>query len=298
MADRALPEADSSASITDDLLIWLYKPTSDELFAQQFGDLRALLASSLPSGAGWTVAAAAPDSPSNGDGWYDTANHSLKIFDGSIWRVVGHPLPDTSAYGSIDAGNLLAWNNTSRSWVGVIIADGTNTTAAFDTGDQQWKVNVADGSTSARGVLQLSDATPQAPTTAGAAGTSGEAADAAHEHPVGSVQPVTPSHNRLLGLSADTTFSDAEFSVSSTTDSLTFPASVSPANVYLAFAVPDDTGDLTSITPAGGFNELVEFQRVSGTRVINGTTYKVWRSTYTWIATAIQGTTWNLGQAN
>ena len=36
---------------------------------------------------GWTSAATAPSNPSDGSGWYDTANNILKIYDGSNWNV-------------------------------------------------------------------------------------------------------------------------------------------------------------------------------------------------------------------
>lgn len=44
----------------------------------------------IPAAAGgWAVAAAAPASPSDGDGWYDTGTDELKIYDGAAWQVVG-----------------------------------------------------------------------------------------------------------------------------------------------------------------------------------------------------------------
>ena len=35
------------------------------------------------------VAASAPASPSEGQGWYDTANNQLKFYDGSAWQAIG-----------------------------------------------------------------------------------------------------------------------------------------------------------------------------------------------------------------
>lgn len=140
------------------------------------------------------------------------------------------------------------------------------------------------------------NADPLPPARVAERGNSGRNADELHVHPVGSTPPVVATHTRRLGISADNAFTAAEFTVSSTSGNLTFPASISPASVYIAFAVPATTDDLTAITPIGGFNEILEFERVPGTLTIGGVEYKVWRSAFTWIATAIQGTTWNLDQ--
>ena len=118
--------------------------------------------------------------------------------------------------------------------------------------------------------------------------------------PEDQTSPPAQTHNRYFAYSTDNTFTTAEFTSSttgstSTTEELALPSSIA-SSPYIAFAVPNDTGDITSITPAGGFNELPEFERVAGTITISGAAYKVWRSTETWIGSAIQGSTWRLEQ--
>lgn len=43
--------------------------------------------SAVSGGSGWTVAATAPSSPVDGDGWYDTSTDLLKIYDGTQWET-------------------------------------------------------------------------------------------------------------------------------------------------------------------------------------------------------------------
>ena len=92
-------------------------------------------------------------------------------------------------------------------------------------------------------------------------------------------QPAPATHTRYFGRSANTSFSAPEFTSSqgssSTTDVLTLPTWT--GNDYIAFAVPNTTGDITGIN-IDGLNQIGGFQRVSGTLSINSVAYKVWRS--------------------
>ena len=87
------------------------------------------------------------------------------------------------------------------------------------------------------------------------------------------------SHTRYWGRSADTDFVATEFTggtgASATGDTITIPTYT--GNSYMAFAVPDDTGDITGIT-LDGIQQIGAFDRVAGTMQINSTAYKVWRS--------------------
>ena len=67
-----------------------------------------------PAGTGWTSAAVAPTSPSDGVGWYDTANDALSIWDGSEWEEVGGAqIPaQASAPASPSEGDL--WYDTTN----------------------------------------------------------------------------------------------------------------------------------------------------------------------------------------
>ena len=88
-----------------------------------------------------------------------------------------------------------------------------------------------------------------------------------------------PTHTRYVAAKATTSFVEADFTggTSSTTDTITLPTFT--ANRYIAIAVPDDTGDITSIVQQGGSrNQIGAFTRVAGTIQIGGVAYKVWRS--------------------
>ena len=150
------------------------------------------------------------------------------------------------------------------------------------------------------------DADPLPDATAAVRGTAGRYATQDHVHP-GSASSHDHSggtsagaHTRYAAYSTDATVAAGEFTsattgLSSTNDSFTWQASIS-GSVYLAFAVPNDTNDITAITPAGGFNELPDFNRVAGTITIAGVVCKVWVSSETWIGDAIESTTWRVSQ--
>ena len=59
-------------------------------------------------GGGWTVAATAPGSPSDGDGWYDTTANELKVFNGTSWApaVPYRPVVSVTAPTSPVSGQL------------------------------------------------------------------------------------------------------------------------------------------------------------------------------------------------
>ena len=67
-------------------------------------------------GSGWTVSATAPSSPTDGQGWYDTANDVLKIYDGSIWEAIGSGGSTSSGSGEtlteVFNGNIDLSSNT------------------------------------------------------------------------------------------------------------------------------------------------------------------------------------------
>ena len=108
--------------------------------------------------------------------------------------------------------------------------------------------------------------------------------------------PPPATHTRFAGASADTTFIASEFTTPGvTTDTLTLPTFT--ANRYVAFAVPDSTGDITGIHPVGNtLNQIGGFQRVPGTLVISGETCKVWRSNSAFFPRT-SGTQWVITQA-
>ena len=105
----------------------------------------------------------------------------------------------------------------------------------------------------------------------------------------GAVAPTTHTRYAAIGSSStDSNFAAADFTdatrgASSQTDALTLPtwAGTSPGagDRYIAFAVPDDTGDITNIWQGRSDNSWFgQFQRVAGTIQISGAAYKVWRS--------------------
>ena len=100
------------------------------------------------------------------------------------------------------------------------------------------------------------------------------------------------THTRYVAASADNAFTAAEFLGSSTTDQLTLPAFAE--NRYVAFAIPNDQPDLTTIRQQGGsLNQIGAFERVAGTLRIGGQPYKVWRSRNV-LLPAVSGTTWTV----
>ena len=98
----------------------------------------------------------------------------------------------------------------------------------------------------------------------------------------GGSTPPPASHTRYFGRSADTTFTATEFTGAngqSETDDTFAALPTWSGNDYLAFAVPDSTGDITGIVlGSSDLNQIGAFQRVSGTLQINSVAYKVWRS--------------------
>ena len=111
------------------------------------------------------------------------------------------------------------------------------------------------------------------------------------------------THTRYAAASADTTFTADEFTQSATTDTLTLPnwtpaiANAQAADMYVAFAVPNSTGDITGIHPVGNsFNQIGGFSRVSGTLQISGQPYKVWRSNSAFVPRT-RGSEWVITQA-
>ena len=89
-----------------------------------------------------------------------------------------------------------------------------------------------------------------------------------------------PTHTRYAAVKETTGFVAADFTggASSTTNTITTPTWASGSR-YVAFAIPDDQPDLTSIVQQGGsFEQITAFARVAGTIDIGGTDYKVWRS--------------------
>ena len=120
----------------------------------------------------------------------------------------------------------------------------------------------------------------------------------------GSTPPPVQDHNRYAAISETAAFTPADFTngTSGQTDRLAIPTWNAPADSgdaggrYVAFAVPDNTGDIVSIKPDGGFESISAFQRVPGTIQINNEAYKVWRSNVVfWVINS--GKTYDLRQA-
>ena len=140
-------------------------------------------------------------------------------------------------------------------------------------------------------------ATPLADGTA-AAGTATRTAREDHVHPLDpnahSSQPHQSTHTRYAAASTDTTFAAADFTASSTTDTITLPTFAT--NSYIAIAIPADEDDLTFIrTEAGGLNQLGAFTKQAGTLTIGGATYKWWRSNRRFLASNGSGSMLEFG---
>ena len=107
------------------------------------------------SGSGWTIAASAPASPTNGMGWYDTVNDVLKIYNGSSWDTIG-PFPLASALGALTDFTGALQDSSDR----IIFLDGSdsNKPKRFTIG--RLVANLPDGSslTSSGGKLSVKDA--------------------------------------------------------------------------------------------------------------------------------------------
>ena len=56
------------------------------------------------TGSGWAILATAPTHPIEGDGWYDTDNNELKIYDGSSWGNVGITSAQSTKLAGIETG--------------------------------------------------------------------------------------------------------------------------------------------------------------------------------------------------
>ena len=67
-----------------------------------------LTTAAAAAGGGWTSAALAPSQPSIGDGWFDTVNNELKIFNGTSWApaVPYRPVVSATAPTSPASGQL------------------------------------------------------------------------------------------------------------------------------------------------------------------------------------------------
>ena len=80
----------------------------------------------------WVNSDNAPSSPSEGDGWYDTANNQWKMYDGSIWQTIGNG-SDGDTADAVPTQALLVRLNTNTdidltaSWI--------ETVSRFDTDD-------------------------------------------------------------------------------------------------------------------------------------------------------------------
>ena len=95
----------------------------------------------------------------------------------------------------------------------------------------------------------------------------------------GLLNPVQ-THTNYIAISADTTFTEAEFLAgnTSTDENLVVPTFTSPPDQYIAIAVPDDEDDIIGITQ-GGISIFSSWERLAGTRTINGVAHKIWFTT-------------------
>ena len=95
----------------------------------------------------------------------------------------------------------------------------------------------------------------------------------------GLLNPVQ-THTNYIAISADTTFTEAEFLAgnTSTDENLVAPTFTSPPSQYIAIAVPDDEDDITGITQ-GGISVFTSWERITGTINISGVAHKAWRTT-------------------
>lgn len=87
---------------------------------------------------------------------------------------------------------------------------------------------------------------------------------------------LVPDHTRYLAVSEDDTITDAEFSVTSTTNTLTAPTYV--GNRIWAFAIPTTVADPPGVHIAGNsINQLNLFEKQSTERTLAGTAHKWWK---------------------
>ena len=76
---------------------------------------------------------------------------------------------------------------------------------------------------------------------------------------------------------------------------VSFPAGITGNDVYVAFAVPEAGGDINSIQPGGGLEQLAVFSKQAAGVVLDGTDYDVWVSDDSLLTAAIEMTTWIIG---
>lgn len=105
----------------------------------------------------------------------------------------------------------------------------------------------------------------------------------------GGSTPTAPA-TLYYGLSADNTFTAAEYTASASATQVTIPAP--PADRYLAFAVPDTDNDISYISPntPTGNNQVHTFERIPGTITLNGVAHKAWRTDAAGLPTSIAHT--------
>ena len=104
---------------------------------------------------------------------------------------------------------------------------------------------------------------------------------------------------RYLGISAGTTITDAALttgatSTNDTDDTFALPTWGNTDNRYIWVAVPDETQDVTALEQLNAQGRPIRLadipiQRIAGTRTLNGTAYKVWRSTDPWPGSSLSG---------
>ena len=199
---------------------------------------------------------------------------------------------------SLDDGNdtiTIAANAASTSAAGV-------TEYATDIEAQ----GVASGSvalTPSNIAALLAAVAPLAAAATAAVGTSNRLARADHVHPIAATpDPNAHSQTRYLGISTTTTITDADLTTGATSTSDTDDTFAAPTWAsgyrYIFAAVPDDTGDITGLQQEGGgqLGLITNLTRIAGTRTLNGTAYKVWRTTDQW-PQGLSGDTLTINQA-
>ena len=76
---------------------------------------------------------------------------------------------------------------------------------------------------------------------------------------------------------------------------VTFPAGIAGNDVYVAFAVPEAGGDINSIQPGGGLEQITVFSKQAAGVVLDGVDHDVWVSDDSLLTSAIEMTTWTIG---
>ena len=272
--------------------------------SQKAGTGRSIMVSSSLSNIDYVDVTSVGGGGSGGTGLTTVSRDATLTGDGTS----GSPLSVANPFSATDEARLDALTDAylderARDAVGTALTEGAGIDITVDDNADTITVAAETASDTNAGIAELATAAEALTGTDGdravtplalaglrpnadplqdgtaARGNTNRFADQAHVHPAHPdthAHSHTSTHSRRAAASADTTFVAADFTSTSTTDSIVIPTFT--ANSYIALAIPTTEDDLTFIRNPGGINQLQAFTKQAGTLTIDGATYKWWRS--------------------